>query len=208
MYLEPYPNRAREDGMKVWLEQPELDRFIDTAKNTEQRIAFNLLGYSGLRSAETLAVTPRDVVLTGAGPRVRVVDGKGGKDRETIASDELVTLAETIADVGGRDPDDALIETDNTRTLRRWVSIAAERLQDETDDEGWQWLSPHDLRGTWATLMAHDYDVDVALVCDWGGWEKIETFRSHYRGTYSTTVQQRELERVPWIDAGDADAHP
>lgn len=100
MFLSPYPEK--EAGQKVWLEQHELDRWIEQAEGTEQRIAFQLMGYSGLRSAEVLDVTAEYIVETNAGPRVRVWDGKGGKDRETIASDDLVSLADAIVDVGGR----------------------------------------------------------------------------------------------------------
>lgn len=198
MFLDSYPER---DGMKVWLEQDELDRFIDEAENTEQRIAFQLLGYSGLRSAETLQVTPNDVVHTSAGPRVRVWNGKGGKDRETIASDDLASVTSFYTDVGNRDPDTPMVSTEHPRTLRKWVKRAGGRLADREGEEGWTFLSPHDLRGTWATLMVHDYEVSPMLVMDWGGWEHLETFLEHYRGIYSVPVQRRELTDVPWIDA-------
>jgi hypothetical protein len=32
-----------------------------------------------------------------------------------------------------------------------------------------------DLRRTWATALARE-DVDPLLVCDWGGWNDLETF--------------------------------
>lgn len=201
MFLSNYPER---DGKKVWLEPHELDQFINEAEDTEQKICFQLMGYSGLRSAETLAVTPNDVVETGAGPRVYVHEGKGGKDRETIASDELVSLTRAYTDVGDRDPDTPMIATEYTRTVRKWTTRAAGRLAERTGDDRWFHLSPHDLRGSWATLMVHDYDVNPLLVMDWGGWESLETFMEVYRGIYSASAQRRELERVPWI-AADVD---
>jgi hypothetical protein len=36
-------------------------------------------------------------------------------------------------------------------------------------------------------------------VCDWGGWEGIELFLEHYRGSYSPEVQRRELQKVEWL---------
>lgn len=125
------------------------------------------MGHSGLRRSEVLEVTPQDIVRTSAGPRVRIWGSKGDKDRETIASDELLTLAETITDISDRSPSDPMIETDYPRTVGRWVKRAAACMHEQTGDRGWEYLSPHDLRGTWATLMRHEYSVDVMLVMDW-----------------------------------------
>jgi integrase len=82
---------------------------------------------------------------------------------------------------------------ESTRTLRRWAEYAVAEVDD--DDPGWQHLSPHDLRRTWATALA-SADVDPSLVCDWGGWDDLETFLDHYRGTFSPEAQQREREKV------------
>jgi hypothetical protein len=38
---------------------------------------------------------------------------------------------------------------------------------------------------------------------DFGGWEDIETFLEHYRGSYTPAVQRRELLKVDWLDVGD-----
>jgi hypothetical protein len=38
---------------------------------------------------------------------------------------------------------------------------------------------------------------------DFGGWEDIETFLEHYRGSYSPAVQRRELSKVDWLDVGE-----
>lgn len=197
MFLSPYPEK---DGMKVWLDEREVDAWIAQADDTEQRIAFQLMAYSGLRSKEVLEVTPEHVQQTLAGPRVTVYDGKTGH-RETIASNELLTLANAMEDTHDRGHDDALVSVSSRRTLRRWTKRAASRMIEITDDPRWGHLTPHDLRGTWVTLLMHDYQVDPLLCCDWGGWEKLETLLEHYRGTYSVNVQRRELSAVPWISA-------
>jgi integrase len=57
----------------------------------------------------------------------------------------------------------------------------------------------HDLRRTWATALASE-DVDPLLVCDWGGWEDLETFLDHYRGTFSPEAQLRERQKVEWLN--------
>jgi hypothetical protein len=43
-------------------------------------------------------------------------------------------------------------------------------------------------------------DVDALLVCDWGGWDNLETFLEHYRGIYSPDVQKRERGKVGWLN--------
>jgi integrase len=90
----------------------------------------------------------------------------------------------------------SLVDITSTRTLRRWVTDAAGRVED--DDPGWSYLTFHDLRRTWATALA-SADVDPLLVCDWGGWNDLETFLDHYRGTFSPEAQEREREKVGWL---------
>jgi integrase len=72
----------------------------------------------------------------------------------------------------------------------------------EEGDEMWQHVTPHDLRRTWATLLSADVD-DPLLIMDWGGWEDMDTFLEHYRGSYSPAVQRRELTKVEWLDVDD-----
>jgi integrase len=71
-------------------------------------------------------------------------------------------------------------------------------LQEATDDFGWQYLGMHDLRRTWATSL-RSADVDAMVVCDWGGWDDLDTFLDHYRGTHTPEAQLREREKVDWL---------
>jgi len=86
----------------------------------------------------------------------------------------------------------------STRTVERWVDAAAEQLADEHDDDGWLYLTPHDLRRTWGTLLC-EREVEPGLVMTFGGWEDWDTFREHYLGQYSVSAQQRAREKVPWL---------
>jgi integrase len=185
----------KRDDMKVWLSQSEVDDLLDAATDTEQRLAFALGARCGLRSHETISVAPEHVVDTDAGTMLRVV-GKGDKYRETPVPRDLATTIRTIADVREKSERAPLVETNSTRTLRRWVTRAAGTLED--DDPAWRHLSYHDLRRTWATALA-SADVDALLVCDWGGWNDLETFLDHYRGTYSPEAQERERQKVEWL---------
>jgi len=67
-----------------------------------------------------------------------------------------------------------------------------------TNDPGWSYVGMHDLRRTWATSL-RSADIDAVVVCDWGGWDDLDTFLNHYRGTYSPEAQRREREKVSWL---------
>ncbi|WP_246308273.1 tyrosine-type recombinase/integrase [Halosimplex rubrum] len=86
----------------------------------------------------------------------------------------------------------------STRTLRRWTAKATDELLDETDEPGWEYVGFHDLRRTWATSLRSE-DVDAMVVCDWGGWDDLQTFLDHYRGTHTPEAQRREREKVEWL---------
>jgi len=150
-----------------------------------------------LRVAEAVDVTPADVVETPIAPFVRVQDGKGSKYRETPVPGGLAASMRALADVREADADTPLVDR-STRTVSRWVTHAAERRLAASGDEGWSYLSPHDLRRTWGTLLV-EREVEPGLVMEWGGWEDWETFREHYLGAYSLNAQQRGIEKVDWL---------
>ncbi|RLM53728.1 site-specific integrase [Halobellus sp. Atlit-31R] len=191
-------NHEDDDGKKVWLSQDEVDQLLDAAPDTEKRVAFALGARCGLRSFEVLDVAPQDVVDTEAGHMLRVWHGKGDKFRETPMPSDLATTIRTIGDFRDDSVDVPVIETDHTRTLRRWLESAREQLVNETGDAGWQFLSTHDLRRTWATALANK-EVDPLLVLEWGGWDDLETFLDHYKGTYSPAAQRRARDKVDWL---------
>lgn len=71
-------------------------------------------------------------------------------------------------------------------------------MREETGDEGWSYLVFHDLRRTWATALA-SADVDPLLVCNWGGWNDLDTFLEHYRGSYALEAQRKKRKKVDWL---------
>ena len=196
MCLQEYDDK---DGRKVWLEGDEVDLLLDTVPRGERYIAMLLGVRCGLRVSEIIDVRPKDVVLTSAGPRVRVHDGKGGKYRETPAPPVLYQQADASMSLGDKDESDTLIGSDSTRTVRQWVYDLGAELAELTGDDGWRHIGPHDLRRTWATQLS-GYDINPLLVCEWGGWDDLSTFLDHYHGIYSPDVQRRELQKVPWMD--------
>ncbi|KAA9399685.1 site-specific integrase [Haloarcula sp. CBA1129] len=195
MNLENYEN---QDGMKAWLSEQEVQQLLAQFDDTEKRVAVSLAVRCGLRSAEVLDIAPDHVVDTDAGTMLRVWESaKTGEYRETPMPPNLATTIRTVGDVREEAADVPLVDA-TTRTLRRWMDRATSDLLESTGDDGWQFVGMHDLRRTWATSL-RSADVDAMVVCDWGGWDDLQTFLDHYRGTHTPEAQLREREKVEWL---------
>jgi integrase len=195
MFAEPFED---SDGFRIWLDTDEVDELLAATDDRSERIAFTLGARSGLRVQEIVDVQAKDVVETSAGPRVRVWDSKGSEYRETPTTEKLLAQAEATEDFEG---EDGYLVDQSPRWVQRHLDAVTEELAAE-GDEMWEYVTPHDLRRTWATLMSADID-DPLLIMDFGGWEDIGTFLEHYRGSYSPAVQRRQLAKVDWLDVDD-----
>lgn len=198
MNLEDHESGNYANGMKVWLAEKEIRQLLDAAEDTEQRIAFGLGARCGLRSKEWLDVQPKHVADTDAGKMLRVWDGKGSKYRETPIPSEIASMIETAGDMGAGHDTPVIRSASSTRTLRKWLSRACDRLEEQTGDEAWQFVSTHDLRRTWAGQL-RAAQVDAPVVLNWGGWEDLDTFLDHYKGEDTPEVQRQEREKVAWL---------
>ena len=189
----------KRDDPKVWLSVEETKSLIEAAESTEKEVALALGVRCGLRSAEVLDVTPADISDTDViGSMLKVVDGKGGKTRQTPVPTKLKAQIETVDEYRNKSSDEPVISVSTTQSLRNWIQEAAETLAEETGNDEWLQLSFHDLRRTWATHLVSQ-DVDPLVVCDWGGWSDLETFLDHYKGQYSPDAQRREREKVDFV---------
>jgi integrase len=196
MRLKDYDDR---DGKRVWLLDDELSALLDDASDTEQSIAFQLAGRVGLRRSEIVQIRPADLVDGPTGAHIRVWEdvAKRDKYREPPAPDDLATTIQAYSDVGGVDADEPLVDR-RPKTVYRWVRRAAERRQAATNDAGWQFVGPHDLRRTWGTYLL-EQGVLPSVVMEWGGWEDWETFREHYLGEFSPEAIKRERGKVDFL---------
>jgi len=196
MFTRPHEER---DDPKVWLSQDETETLIDAVDDTERQIALALGARCGLRSAEVLDVTPSDISETDViGSMVKVTDAKGGKPRQTPIPATLKAQIETADEYREESSTEPIISVSTTQSLRNWIQDASETVVDDTGNDDWLQLSFHDLRRTWATHLVSQ-DVDPLVVCDWGGWQDLETFLDHYRGSYSPDAQRRERSKVDWL---------
>ncbi len=186
----------RREDMKVWLSVEEIDTLLEATENTQETVAIGLGVRCGLRSHEILDVAPEHVHETDAGMMLRIWHGKGDKYRETPIPDNLATTIQTIDDIRDASSSAPVVDVTTTRSLRRMLNRVKERI--DSDDPGWDHLTMHDLRATWANQMRFA-DVDAMVVCDWGGWNDLETFLEHYRGTSTPEAQRRERQKVEWL---------
>ena len=187
-----------QDDMKCWLSDQDVTRLLEATTSTDRRLALALGARCGLRSHEVLNVAPGQLHETDAGWMLSVPEGKGDKYRETPVPSQLATQIETVGDIRD-EPDSApLVSITTTQSLRNWIKSARETVATHTEDERWHHVSFHDLRRSWATSLASK-DVDPLIVCDWGGWNDLDTFLEHYRGAYSPEAQRREREKVDWL---------
>lgn len=191
MRLQDFPE---DDGKRVWLAQDELDLLISKAPadHPEHAVALMLAGYAGLRRGELIQITPNQFNQAPRGwLRVPAEFTKADRYRETPIPTDLAAMVQGM----GGEPDEPVVDVAGN-TVRRWVKKAAGKCLDETNDPGWQHLSPHDLRRTWGGHLLWDRGVLPAVVMNWGGWEDWKTFRDHYLGEMSPAAADRERAKV------------
>lgn len=194
MRLEDNP----EKGRKVWLSESDVSKLTESIDTTKERIAIRLMLDSGLRTKEVLRARPTDVKdMDGSETdmkKLRVLDGKGDKYRETWIPNDLAESIRIYTDLADIDDDEHLIDV-RRQTVQRWIRNVRDDLQEQTDDEGWKHLTAHDLRRTWGT-RAIENDVLPTVVMQAGGWEDFKTFQEHYMGVHGDSVVAREASKV------------
>lgn len=196
------------DELRVWLSPNELDMLINVARDhsTKHYIAMGFMGRCGLRRSEVLKITPAHVVDTDVATMIRMdaEETKGGYFRSTPVpsslAESLRAYAELEPDLDGWHDDTTPFIDVSGRTLARWVSKHAQTCNEHTDrsEDGWDHVSPHDLRRGWANRLLED-DVAPPLIMDFGGWKSWPDFRDHYLNGYSSEALRSELEKVNWM---------
>jgi len=233
MRTRPYDDK---DGLRVWLSAEEQSALTnvyergDVSDRTKRHLAFRL-GLNGLRSDEIVRTENGDGAKPGvraasvrpleasrepgasrhADPPVwtlRVAHGKTGARDVPISR----SLAHSVLDYAdGRGLDDEELVDVSTRTVRRWVEDARERLADRAGPDSptaWEAVGSHDLRRTWATdcfyaLTLAEVPAAETLTMAWGGWKQSsagrETFRLNYLGAPPEDVVAATAVHIPSV---------
>jgi integrase len=195
MRLENYEN---QDGYRIVLSEKEREKLSDEVEETDSRIGWKLASQCGLRRQEIEHVRFKDIKKRDTGDWVLRVweDGaKRSKYRETPVPSELAVQIKTLEETVANDENEEVISS-SMRTVSRHIQAAAGELADE--DEGWNYLTLHDGRRTWANALL-DNDVSPMQVMMWGGWDDWQTFRDHYLQDFSEEHQSEEIAKVDWI---------
>lgn len=191
------------DGKRVWMDQNELDTLFGAYNGNgdaldddmEKEYALRLMGECGLRTQEMLDATPADVstVNTDDGDltKLRVPDGKNGKDRETVVPPRFADLLRNYKRAYSVADDDPFIDR-TRRTIQRWVASAGEYVASETGNSNWEHVTPHDLRRSWAMVLL-DSGTGPTVVMELGGWENYKTFKESYLGHHSDATIAKEV---------------
>jgi integrase len=174
-----------DDGYRCWLSDSEQEQLIDHLAETPTRQLAARAMLHGLRSDELRWVRTeqiRELATKEEAYKLRIRDGKTGY-REVPISNDLRQQMVMTRNVKSARKSEPLIDA-TKRTVRRWVSDAGDELAAETGVEEWQWVSPHDLRRTWATSTYYSLTSHYAkdIVMRWGGWVDEETFQQNYLG--------------------------
>ena len=83
----PYPKEQKT--LPRVLSREELKRLFNTCLNNKHRVMFRLLYSAGLRRMELLDLKIEDIETKDGKFRIRVNNGKGGKDRYTVLSKKI-----------------------------------------------------------------------------------------------------------------------
>jgi len=86
--LIPYPKE--EKSLPAIISREELTDLFNACSNPKHRVMFRLMYSSGLRRGELLRLTPEDIDTKDGKCRVRILRGKGNKDRYTVLSKKVL----------------------------------------------------------------------------------------------------------------------
>lgn len=84
----PYPKE--KPSLPKILSREELSSLFDSCLNMKHRVMFRLLYSSGLRRGEILRLTANDLITKDGKCKIRVIKGKGDKDRYTVLSEKVL----------------------------------------------------------------------------------------------------------------------
>jgi len=182
MQIEPMPE---SDEYRVWLSDGEQSQLINHLKERPERQLAARAMLHGLRNDELRWVRLsqiRELDAEDEAYKLRIKDGKTGY-REAPISRDMVQQMRIYKRASSTRKNRPLIDA-GKRARRRWISDAGDELADETGDEDWRKVSPHDLRRTWATSTYYSLDTHYAvdIIMRWGGWKDRETFTNNYLG--------------------------
>ena len=193
--LDELPYQKRKRQLPQALSEKEVAALLEAESNLKHRVILMTLYSGGLRLQEALQLRPTDIDTTGM--RIRIRDGKGGKERYVMLASTLVS---PLRDYLKRyQPEKWLFygqtKTDpiNPRSVQRVIQEAAAKAGIR------QRVTAHVLRHSFATHLL-DRGTNLRYIQELLGHRSLKTTMIYIH------VSRRTLSRVvsplDWLDAG------
>lgn len=173
------PRARQAKHIPVVLSKPEVTRMIDLTDNPKHRCILSLLYATGVRVSELTHIRMRDIDLDRM--ILRVYQGKGRKDRQTILPQSLKNTLST--QVRLKNSDDFLFTNGRNRTVAgkqtgggRLTEATIQKIvaQAATRAGIRKTVSPHTLRHTFATHLLEN-GTDIRYIQELLGHARLQT---------------------------------
>lgn len=200
--------KNRETGVRrCWLTDDETESLFGVVdEEPDKDAAVQLMRRCGLRSDEVVKVSKGDIekIEGEDAHELRLEETKHGS-RTTPLPESLRRHLTTMANMRHLGALDPVVDV-TPRTIQNWVKNAAgvaggfDDGADRDDPEAWacpdwRWVTPHDLRRTWATKAVYS-GVPETAVMRWGGWQSYSTFRDHYLSEEEPSTRVEYMSRA------------
>lgn len=170
----------KQKRLPTVLSKEEVERLVLVVENKKHRTMIQLLYGAGLRVSELTHLRMRDIDFDRG--LIRVVSGKGAKDRETLLPKSLIAILENQRRL--KNPGDFLFTNDwgkhlTEATVQKVVRRAAERAAIG------KLVSCHTLRHSFATHLL-EAGTDIRYIQELLGHAKLETTQVYTHVTSNT----------------------
>lgn len=161
----------REKKLPVVLSTGEIERLIAVTQNLKHRAILALAYSAGLRRGETQMIKPADI--DSARMLVRVVQGKGKKDRQTILSPKVLDLLRTYYKI--QRPKTFLFESQGKKGVHLSEKTMDCIIKNSTAKAGIRKnVSFHTLRHSFATHLL-EKGVNIRIIQEFMGHVSLKT---------------------------------
>lgn len=193
-----------QKGYKIWLDEDEYETFIHHAKCHDERaaLASRIMARASPRVGITADLERGDIFLP-ARDSIEIAFVTLSETKDTTEGENVdggdwrlswvpISLYHDIqeyCDKRGIGEDDQLFPDIQTKQLRDIIKDAGSYAARQTGKEGFQHITPHDMRRFFATNMLRNEGVDIDIVMAMGGWENRKSMMPYLRTPLEEDIQ-------------------
>ncbi len=172
-----------------FLSQEEVKRLIDSTINFKHQLMICLVYSAGLRVGELINLKIKDLELERGYGYVR--NGKGGKDRLIVLSNNLIPALKNLISKECLSDDDCLFISNrgkkySSRSIEKIIKNSARKAK----IKNWKEIHPHTLRHSFATHLI-EKDSDVSTVQAMLGHKSPETTMIYVHSSSANFLKTR-----------------